>query len=95
MKKYGRIDQNHQQIVSGLRQAGCRVLSLAALGHGCPDLLVLSGGRLHLLEIKDPNQPPSKRQLTEQQQVYHTFWPVSVGMIIDEALTVVVVKRRE
>lgn len=35
-----RVDANHSQIVKALRQCGVSVLSLAPVGHGCPDLLI-------------------------------------------------------
>ena len=89
MRRAAKIDDSHSEIVSGLRQAGCRVLSLAAIGHGCPDLLALSGGRLYLLEVKNPDMPPSKRRLTADQSTFHSLWPVSVVMNIEQALKAV------
>ena len=42
------------QVHEAISVAGCKVLSLAAIGNGCPDLLVLSPRTraLHLLEVK-------------------------------------------
>jgi len=73
-----RVDDNHQQITAALRQAGVLVLSLAAVGKGCPDLLCSLRGHLMLLEVKDGAKPPSRRKLTPEQEVFHSLWPVSV-----------------
>ena len=49
---YARIDTNHKEIVKALRDAGATVLSLAAMKHGCPDILVGYNGETVLMEIK-------------------------------------------
>ena len=49
---YARIDTNHKEIVKALREAGATVVSLAAMKHGCPDLLVGYAGETILMEIK-------------------------------------------
>jgi hypothetical protein len=88
MKKYGRTDENQTRIVSKLRQAHCRVLSLASTGGGCPDLLVYrpTTGLLYMLEIKNGDKVPSRRKLTPHQVKFHKDWPVQVVNDIDEAL---------
>lgn len=66
---------------------GCKVLSLAAVGNGCPDLLILDRRkRLALIEVKDGSKPPSARQLTPEQAVFHSEWPVTVVQSVDELL---------
>jgi len=49
---YARIDTNHKEIVKALRELGATVVSLAAMKHGCPDLLVGYAGETVLMEIK-------------------------------------------
>jgi hypothetical protein len=49
---YAKVDTNHKEIVAALRQAGATVVSLAAMKHGCPDLLVGYQGETLLMEIK-------------------------------------------
>jgi len=49
---YARIDTNHKEIVKALREAGATVISLAAMKHGCPDLLVGFNNETILMEIK-------------------------------------------
>lgn len=74
MRTRGRIDRNQPEIVKALRKAGASVISLADQGNGCPDLLVGFGYRNYLLEVKDPLQPPSKRRLTEDEEIWHKAW---------------------
>ena len=78
MKKYAKIDDNQREIVSALRSAGCHVLSLATVGNGCPDLLVLRADTLYMLEVKDGSKYASQRQLTPHQIKFHQDWPVHV-----------------
>jgi len=40
-----KVDANHREIAMALKDAHGKVLSLAAVGNGCPDLLVKPGGR--------------------------------------------------
>jgi hypothetical protein len=47
------------------------VQSLAPIGNGCPDLLVIHKGRVSLLEVKDGNKAPSARALTEPEARWH------------------------
>jgi hypothetical protein len=96
MKKYGRTDQNQTELVRNLRKAGCNVLSLASVGDGCPDLLVYRNatGLLTMLEVKNPNQPPSKRRLTPHQIKFREEWPVYVVHNIDEALEAVGINEK-
>ena len=77
-----RVDENQAQIVKELRQAGCTVQSLGAVGDGCPDLLVgCLAYRNHLFEVKNPNKPPSKRRLTTEQVQWHNTWKGQVDVI--------------
>ena len=91
MRKYAKVDDNQAGIVRDLRQAGCCVLSLAAVGQGCPDLLVYrhATGLLYLCEVKDGDKYPSQRKLTPQQVSFHQDWPVHVVKNTEEALKAV------
>ena len=53
MRRAAKVDANQAEIVQALRQIGAVVQSLAAVGNGCPDLLVGYRNRLFLLELKD------------------------------------------
>jgi hypothetical protein len=62
-RRAARVDANHSDIVDALRGAGCLVQSLAAMGKGVLDLLVMvPAGTLYLLEVKG-----DKGQLTPDQ----------------------------
>ena len=74
MKRAARTDKNHTQIVSVLRRLGFSVLSLAAVGKGCPDILCAKRGANYLLEIKDGTKPPSARRLTDDQHKFYQNW---------------------
>lgn len=91
MRRNAKVDDNQQEIVRCLRQAGCNVLSLAAVGQGCPDLLVYrhATGLLYMLEVKDGDKPPSRQRLTPHQVKFHETWPVKVVKNIDEAFIAV------
>ena len=69
---------NQALIVQALRDVGASVQSLAAVGKGCPDLLVGYGGENFLIEIKNPNVPIKDRDLTPDQEKWHANW---VGII--------------
>jgi len=67
---YARIDTNHKEIVKALRDAGASVVSLAAMKHGCPDLLVGYEGETLLMEIKKD----SKAKYTPDQLDFIAKW---------------------
>jgi hypothetical protein len=76
-----RVDANQGQIVSALRQAGCQVVSLAAVGHGIPDIMVCNHGEIYLLEVKG-----AKGKLTRDQVLFHSAWPVAIVRTVTQAL---------
>lgn len=85
-----KVDANHPAIVAALRQAGASVQSLAALGKGCPDVLVAYRGQWFVAEIKDGSKAPSRRVLTDAEQDWHATFghkaPVHIWESIDDAL---------
>lgn len=71
MPRHGRRDRNHAEIVRALSCAGRRVIDLADVGRGCPDLLVSWGGGPNLLmEVKSDGG-----ELTEDQRRFFATWP--------------------
>lgn len=74
MRRAAKIDANQTAIVSALRAAGATVQSLAAVGKGCPDLLVGLRGSTFLMECKDGRLSPSRRELTPDQIEWHVEW---------------------
>lgn len=90
MKRYPRKDANHADIVNALRKFGWSVLDLAAMGSGCPDLLIGRRGKTQLAEIKDGSKPPSARQLTDDQIEFIAGWPDDVLILqsVDDVLAI-------
>ncbi|MFT5292443.1 MAG: hypothetical protein ACI82F_004531 [Planctomycetota bacterium] len=73
-RRAAKIDANQVELVDLLRFAGASVKSLAAVGDGCPDLLIGFEGVTYLIEVKDGNKVPSKRRLTPDQEVFMALW---------------------
>lgn len=57
-----------------MRRLGASVLDMHQLGNGAADLLIGWRGRVRLVEVKDPLQPPSKRRLTKDEARFHAEW---------------------
>jgi hypothetical protein len=66
-----RTDNNHADIVKGLRAVGAVVQSIAGVGKGTPDLLIAFRGRWYVAEVKDGKKPRSQRKLTPAEQDWH------------------------
>ena len=81
MRRAAKVDANQAEIVQALRQIGAVVQSLAAVGNGCPDLLVGFRGKNWLLEIKDGSKPPSAQALTPHQVEWHRVWQGHVVVV--------------
>jgi len=74
LRRAARVDDNQAEIVAALRLAGCNVQSIAAVGGGCPDLIVGLNERVVVMEIKDGEKVPSARKLTKDEQKWHAIW---------------------
>ena len=81
MRHKPRLDANQRAIVRDLRKIGCKVESTASLGEGRPDIIVGYRGELYWFEIKNPNQPPSKRELTPDERRFHWEWEGYIDVI--------------
>lgn len=98
MRRAAKVDVNQSEIVDALRKVGCTVQSLAAIGKGCPDLLVGVAGVTLLIEVKDGKKPPSARALTPDQLGWHGAWvggPLAVVDSIDAAIRMVNTARSQ
>jgi len=78
MPKHGAAtDANQQEIIDALKKIGCSVLVI-----GTPvDLLVGRNARNFLLEVKDPNKPPSQRKKTPAQERFFKNWRGQVRIV--------------
>lgn len=74
MRRAAKVDRNQAEIVEFFRGMGCSVAHTHMIGQGFPDIIVGWQGRNFLIEIKDLNQPPSKRKLTLAEQEWHEAW---------------------
>ena len=92
----GKVDGNHEAIVSCFRAAGFSVQSLAQIGDGCPDLLLGFNGLNLLVEVKDSAKPLSKRSLTPAQKKWHDEWHGLVDIVesIEQALLLASIHRQ-
>jgi Holliday junction resolvase len=90
MRNHPNLDSNQPDIVKALRAAGASVTSLASVGNGCPDLLVGIRGKVAVMEVKDGAKPPSKRKLTEAEQIWHDNWRGTVYIVetVQQALAI-------
>jgi len=75
-----RVDSNQKQIVADLRKAGYSVLHTHILKN-CFDILVGARNRNYAFEIKDPNQPPSKRKLTDGEKDFMQYWQGQINVV--------------
>ena len=82
MRYAKRTDDNHASVVAGIRLAlpDATVFDLSGTGDGAPDLLIGLRGRNYLIEIKDGEKPPSRRDLTDAQKTFHAKWQGQVAV---------------
>ena len=91
-----RTDSNHTEVIKALRAIGACVYSTAIVGQGFPDLAVAFRGDTYLLEIKDGNKPPSKRQLTDKERQFWLGFKGRGGIVLsaDDAIALVLAGRK-
>ena len=80
-RRASKVDDNHAAIVRALRDVGATVLSLAAVGGGCPDLVVGFRTTNYLIEVKDGAKPPSARKRTPAQAHFAETWRGSHSLV--------------
>jgi Holliday junction resolvase len=74
MRRAAKVDSNHVAVVDAFRALGCSVVSLAAIGKGCPDLAIGVAGKNLLIEVKDGAKSASRRKLTPDQEQFKADW---------------------
>jgi hypothetical protein len=84
LRTASRVDGNQAEIVAALRGIGASVLHLHQLKN-CFDLLVGYRRRTFIMEVKDPSQPLSARQLTKGEAEFREKWRGSEYHIIETA----------
>jgi hypothetical protein len=81
MRTAARTDENQAGIVEDFRDMGASVAATHSVGHGFPDLVIGYHGASCLVEIKNPNQPNSKRKLTPKQVAFHRDWRGAIAIV--------------
>lgn len=83
-----KIDVNQPELVKQLRKCGFSVAVTSQLGNGFPDIVVGKHGKNLLVEIKDPDKPPSARKLTTDEQEFHQAWQgkIITALIVEDVV---------
>ena len=91
MKQRARVDKNHKSIVDCFRKLGCSVLSLHAVGKGCPDLLISYQKQCYLVEVKSEHG-----KLNTWQEEWGRRWgsPVYVVKTKEDCVALLIKLRR-
>lgn len=93
MRNAAKRDDNHRQVVAGLRAAGAFVQDMGAVGSGVADLMVGYRGQWHILEVKNGEKCHSRRALTPRQIAWlfdiRNRAPVHVVESVEQALGVI------
>lgn len=79
MRRAAKVDGNHLDICHALRQLGASVLSLAAIGRGCPDICIGFRGISYLAEIKNNKV---RWSMTDDQKAFHAGWNAPI-LVLD------------
>ena len=74
MRRAAKVDTAHPECVKYLVAAGYSVISLAAVGKGCPDLLVARNGRAMLMEVKSPKREKAHPDVLARQALWRARW---------------------
>jgi len=81
MRRNARVDANQSEIVDAALALGATVQSLAAVGAGCPDLVIGYRGKNYLIEVKNPSQPRYDREKNQWQKKFRDRWQGQVAVI--------------
>jgi hypothetical protein len=81
MRRAARRDDNEQDVIKAMREAGAYVKVIN--DEGLFDLLVNYRGETMLIEVKDGAKPPSARRLTDAEAKFHNEWPGSDLYIVN------------
>jgi len=96
VRRAARRDDNHKDIVRGLRQIpGCTVADTGAVGAGFPDIVVGYKGRNYLLEIKDGDKSPSRCKKTDDQETWHRVWGGQVAVVYGLSDAILVIQSNQ
>lgn len=95
MRRNARVDSNQPQIIKTFRAYGATVQLLHMVGKGCPDAIVGYAGVNLLVDSKDGSKSPSKRKLTEDEQLWHEQWKGQVCIVESEQDAIELMRKIE
>lgn len=90
-----KVDANQQRCIDEVRAAlpEATIQVLSGVGQGVPDLLIGYQGANYLVELKDGDKPPSRRQLNEVQVQWHDRWQGQAAVATSSAGIVAAILR--
>lgn len=99
MRYAAKVDKNQAEIVAALREYGCDVLPLHAVGGGVPDLLWHCRDVYGLIEVKcvdgkAQNKYRDERCLTAKQKEWHAHWGGQIAIVWDSNEAILAVSER-
>lgn len=84
MRRAAKVDANQTKVVASLRKAGLSVAVTSMVGNGFPDLVVAGNyppfwnrkikTKTILVELKNPDMPPSGQKLTPDEIDFMDSW---------------------
>jgi len=92
MRRAAKVDASQEGIVEALESLECRVQSLAALGHGVPDLVACRGSEVYWIECKTPKASRGQK-LNSNQQTWAERMQVRVYVISTPEQAIELLKR--
>lgn len=75
-----KVDANQPKLVAQIRKLGATVKVVSQLKRFC-DIVVGYQGKNYLIEIKDPDKPPSQRKLTPDEIDFHMEWEGQIDVV--------------
>jgi hypothetical protein len=91
-----KVDVNQPELVDQIRQIpGVSVRHTHMVGAGFVDLVVGFRGKNFLLELKNPDMPPSKRKLTPDEEKFFKEWTGQVAIVhnLEDVLKIINQKK--
>ena len=96
VKRGGKTDGNHREIVNALRDHGACIIDTSGHGGGFPDLIVGFNGMTFLVEIKNLKTQYGRAGLNKNQQKWKARWtggPYCIVTDIESAIRAISVSN--
>ena len=92
MRTAAKKDINQTPIIDLLRKVpGVSVLITSQLGKGAPDFIIGYQQKNYMIELKNPDMPPSKRKLTKDEKKFHAQWAgqIDIALTFEDCLRII------